>query len=104
MTTNDTNRDLQARLRELLAIPERDRTEEEWDEIVELEIQLSPGNRAGAPQPGGAPRQNGAPKKMQPKNPGPRQNQPNQLRKPPRAAGQQGKRGKEAAKNKPEPR
>ncbi|HJW25341.1 MAG TPA: hypothetical protein VJ576_10615 [Rhodocyclaceae bacterium] len=39
--------DLRRRLRELLSIPERDRTEEQWDEIVELEIQLAPGNRAG---------------------------------------------------------
>lgn len=39
--------DPRRRLRELLSIPERDRTEEQWDEIVELEIQLAPGNRAG---------------------------------------------------------
>lgn len=38
---NDTRR----RLRELLSIPERDRTDEQWDEIIELEIQLAPGNR-----------------------------------------------------------
>lgn len=44
--------DPRRRLRELLSIPERDRTEEQWDEIVELEIQLAPGNRAG---PAGAP-------------------------------------------------
>jgi len=39
--------DPRRRLRELLSIPERDRTEEQWDEINELEIQLAPGNRAG---------------------------------------------------------
>jgi len=39
--------DPRRRLRELLSIPERDRTEEQWDEIVELEIQLAPGNRVG---------------------------------------------------------
>ncbi|HZX32004.1 MAG TPA: hypothetical protein VFF03_11690 [Rhodocyclaceae bacterium] len=39
--------DPRRRLRELLSIPERDRTEEQWDEIVELEIQTAPGNRAG---------------------------------------------------------
>ena len=33
---NDNKR----RLRELLSIPERDRTDEQWDEIIELEIQL----------------------------------------------------------------
>ena len=33
------------RLRALLAIAERDRTDEQWDEIIEWEIQLAPGNR-----------------------------------------------------------
>lgn len=33
------------RLQQLLAIPERVRTDPEWDEIIELEIQLAPGNR-----------------------------------------------------------
>lgn len=48
--------DPRRRLRELLSIPERDRTDAQWDEINELEIQLAPGNRAvpGAP-PGSAP-------------------------------------------------
>jgi hypothetical protein len=49
------------RLRELLAVPERERTDEVWDEIIALEIQLAPGNRApsgqamanGGQQPGG---------------------------------------------------
>jgi hypothetical protein len=46
---NDNRR----RLRELLSIPERDRTDEQWDEIIELEIQLAPGNRiSGNEQPG----------------------------------------------------
>jgi hypothetical protein len=44
--------DPRRRLRELLAIPERDRTDEQWDEIVELEIQTAPGNRI-TPLPGG---------------------------------------------------
>lgn len=39
------------RLQALLAIPERQRTEAEWDELNELEIILAPGNRAGAPEP-----------------------------------------------------
>jgi hypothetical protein len=39
------------RLQALLAIPERQRTEAEWDEINELEIILAPGNREGAPDP-----------------------------------------------------
>ena len=44
--------DPRRRLRELLTIPERDRTDAQWDEIIELEIQLAPGNRIG-PAPGG---------------------------------------------------
>ena len=46
---NDNKR----RLRELLSIPERDRTDEQWDEIIELEIQLAPGNRVSASDHGG---------------------------------------------------
>ncbi|MBN9133615.1 MAG: hypothetical protein J0H48_09660 [Nitrosospira multiformis] len=34
------------RLQQLLAIPERQRTEAQWDEINELEIALTPVNRA----------------------------------------------------------
>ena len=36
------------RLQELLAIPERQRTEAQWDEINELEIALTPVNRVAA--------------------------------------------------------
>lgn len=43
--------DTRRRLRELLSIPERDRTDEQWDEIIELEIQLAPGNRLSANEP-----------------------------------------------------
>ncbi len=39
--------DPRRRIRELLSIPERDRTDAEWDELNELEIQTAPGNRAG---------------------------------------------------------
>lgn len=45
---NDSRR----RLRELLSVPERDRTDEQWDEIIELEIQLAPGNRISGPEQG----------------------------------------------------
>ena len=38
--------DPRRRLRELLAVPERDRSDAQWDEMIELEIQLAPGNRA----------------------------------------------------------
>ncbi len=37
------------RLQELLAVPERLRTDEQWDEINELEISLTAINRASAP-------------------------------------------------------
>jgi hypothetical protein len=49
--------DPRRRLRELLSVPERDRTDEQWDEINELEIQLAPGNRVhpGQAGPGGMP-------------------------------------------------
>jgi hypothetical protein len=39
------------RLQDLLAIPERQRTDAEWDEINELEIKLAQGNREGGPDP-----------------------------------------------------
>lgn len=45
--------DPRRRLRELLSVPERDRTDAQWDEINELEIQLAPGNRVSpGQQPG----------------------------------------------------
>ncbi|MBT9613750.1 MAG: hypothetical protein IV108_10865 [Burkholderiales bacterium] len=40
------------RLQALLAIPERLRTDEQWDEINELEISLTTANRASAPEYG----------------------------------------------------
>ena len=43
------------RLQELLAIPDRDRTEAEWDELNELEIMLASGNREKGPGPGPGP-------------------------------------------------
>jgi hypothetical protein len=81
-------------LRELLSIAERDRTDEQWDEIIELEIQLAPGNRIsgndqGANVGGGMPHHSkpgagggvgGQPKKHRPRtnnnNRRPRQNKP----------------------------
>ena len=44
------SQDPHRRLRELLAIPDRDRTDAVWDEIIGLEIELAPGNRATSPQ------------------------------------------------------
>ena len=49
--------DQRRRLRELLAIPDRERTDALWDEIIGLEIDLAPGNRAQAPQADGGRRQ-----------------------------------------------
>jgi len=46
--------DSRRRLRELLSVPERDRSDEQWDEIIELEIQLAPGNRIATGQDHGA--------------------------------------------------
>jgi hypothetical protein len=53
---NDNRR----RLRDLLSIPERDRSDEQWDEIIELEIQLAPGNRISGNEPAGSPGRNPA--------------------------------------------
>lgn len=39
------------RMQELLAIPDRNRTDAEWDELNELEIALASGNRANGPDP-----------------------------------------------------
>lgn len=56
-TSNDQQGNPRARMRELLAIPERDRTDAQWDELAELELRLAPGNRieparrADAPPP-----------------------------------------------------
>lgn len=62
-----------ARMQELLAIPDRNRTDAEWDELNELEIALASGNRPGAPEPQSRPihqRQNmgGAGRMQQPGN------------------------------------
>lgn len=54
------------RLQELLAIPERQRTDAQWDEINELEITLAPVNRAKAPEQG-AQRNAAAPPSNRPK-------------------------------------
>ncbi|MDP1524935.1 MAG: hypothetical protein Q8M20_03935 [Rhodocyclaceae bacterium] len=43
--------DPRRRIRELLSIPERDRTDADWDELNELEIQTAPGNRTSNQPP-----------------------------------------------------
>lgn len=55
------------RLQELLAIPERQRTDAQWDEINELEITLASVNRAESR--GQNPRQNAAPPPNRPNKP-----------------------------------
>ena len=47
-----------ARLQQLLAIPERQRTDEEWDELNELEIMFAAGNRDTGQRDGGYDRGN----------------------------------------------
>jgi hypothetical protein len=47
--------ELRQRLRELMAIPDRDRTDEQWDELAALELQLAPGNRIEPSRRGDAP-------------------------------------------------
>ncbi|MBK1680929.1 hypothetical protein [Rhodocyclus tenuis] len=49
------------RMQQLLAIPDRDRSDAEWDELNELEIQLAPGNRDTGGDPAGRARVPGAP-------------------------------------------
>ena len=39
----------QRRLQELRSIPERDRTDAQWDELNEIEISLASANRVGGP-------------------------------------------------------
>lgn len=88
------------RLKELLAIPERERTDAQWDEMNELEISLASSNREGAPEQGG--RQN-APQNAQqnarrnPSSNNPRSQRPNggpQGQKPPRKFHKRPARGK----------
>lgn len=72
--------DPRRRLRELLAIPERDRTDAQWDEIIELEITMAPGNRevdrfggaGGDRQPDKRPGSSGPGRRPEPRKPGPR--------------------------------
>lgn len=45
--TTEEQRSPHARLRELLAIPERLRTDAQWDEIIEIEISQGPKKPSG---------------------------------------------------------
>jgi hypothetical protein len=84
------------RLQILLAIPDNQKTEAEWEEINELEITLAPGNRADGrehearrsdSQPTGNPRPHGGNPRQQGGNPRPEGGNPKpggsvQTRKP----------------------
>ena len=73
------------RLQELLAIPERQRTDAQWDEINELEIKLASANREDAPEQGvrrETPSANNNPRRNRPGGGQPGGGQPG--RKPPR--------------------
>lgn len=89
---NDSpTQDPRRRLRELLAIPERDRTDEQWDELIEIEITLAPGNRESdrpadrQPERQTEKRQGGAPSGRRPeqRKAGPRPNLPRSDPRPP---------------------
>ncbi|MFP4080672.1 MAG: hypothetical protein ACLFMW_08890 [Ectothiorhodospira sp.] len=51
MTDDSQSPSPRQRLQALLAIPENERTEAQWDEIIELEISLAPVNQKDAPVP-----------------------------------------------------
>jgi hypothetical protein len=79
--------DPRRRLRELLAIPERDRSDPVWDEIISLEIETAPGNRLSPQQDGGRHQEPGRRQEG-------RQNQNNQQQQPRRNdAGSRSKSG-----------
>jgi hypothetical protein len=80
-----------ARMQQLLAIPDRNRTDAEWDELNELEIGLAVGNRIGGPEPQNrhphqrqnqGPRPGGRPQQGQNRNPNAGHNNPNNPNNP----------------------
>jgi len=81
--------DQRRRLRELLTIPERDRTDEQWDEIIELEICLAPGNTSSPQQASNGqqqfPSRAQQPRSQQPRSQQPRSQQPRSQPRPPQA-------------------
>lgn len=60
----DSSTSPRRRLQALLAVPESQRTDAQWDEINDLEIQLAPGNRQDAGERPG--RRDGAAKSRPP--------------------------------------
>ena len=86
--------DPRRRLRELLSVPERDRSDAQWDEINELEIQLAPGNRA---PPGSVPGSGN------PRPPFPQGQNQNQKKRPQKGDNKMGGGGKGRRPRKPQP-
>lgn len=77
--------ELRQRLRELLSVPERERSDAQWDEIIELEIRLAPGNQID-PNRSGDPLPNGQNFRSRPPNKG-QQNQRNKQGRRPQNKG-----------------
>lgn len=83
-------KDPRRRLQELLAISDRDRTDAQWDELVELEIQMAPGNKADSGNmPGSNNRQNPPPRQRSGPNPGSNKPRQHSQQRPPRQQQQQ---------------
>ena len=59
------------RMQELQSIPDSQRTDEQWDELNELEIKLAPGNRDPGARGGGGDDHDGQPRHNQNQNRGP---------------------------------
>lgn len=102
------------RLQQLLAIPDNQRSEAQWDEIVELEITLAPGNREDGPgrdmrlvtaQPQSPSRKANKPQHTRPQQGKPPQNKPQagKQSRPAEAAAKAGRpsRNRLRGKNKP---
>ena len=53
-------------MQELLAIPDSQRSDEEWDELNELEISMAPGNRLSGPELDQSARRNDGPSRRKP--------------------------------------
>ena len=95
VSAESQSQDARRRLRQLLAIPERDRSDAIWDEIIGLEIGLAPGNRA--PSPNGDEGRHQQPGRRQGQGPRPEQGQrqgPGSGGKPARRMARKPRRGR----------
>jgi hypothetical protein len=96
---NDQTLSPRRRLQTLLAIPDSQRTEAQWDEIVELEITLAPGNRENGPGRDMRMAPSQPPRKQQQQQQHNKPNKPNN--KPPEAAAANKGGGNKPNRNKP---